>query len=563
MRIQDKQIRAFNEQLKTEAQPRITDANVLQILAGVADANNITSTKALDKLTAPGITRQEQFDLAKAGLSKKERSDIIELLDKSGYDMDPGARNFLEALLDRAPLENATGDPLSITADVLSGIKGKVDAGSTIEAINLSTAPSGRLHLEDTVEIGKADASGKFAGNLPDIKEGDIIRLRERKVDGSVGDWVTIRAAGVDKRNAEINLERFDVLADASGNVEFKHNTGRPLSEPGAQMRLVNKRTGEAKDFTFDDKGSLATFKIPGKPGDEFSVAVSDGKNNTAFTELAGVLKVPGSSSGGGIDLPDPKPLNSDDGRYALERYTGPLFIDGPDPGDVRQGAIGNCYFPAAMAAIAHTDADAIKNMIKENGDGTYTVTFFDNLYRNPPTKKEVTIDGDLYSRSWGGPIYGSSLGGSTTKDKMELWYPLIEKAYAQWKGSYESIGNGGISGDVMAAVLGKDDRYTSLGWASPDDVFKKIKEAETNKWPATAGTHGKDRADIYTNTGVYANHAYSVLGAVEENGVKYVKLRNPWGQSEPGYDGKNDGFFKLELDKFMKLYSSIAIVPA
>jgi hypothetical protein len=218
--------------------------------------------------------------------------------------MDAGARNFMEALLGRAPLEIGTNDPLSITADITSGIKGTVDAGSTIEAINLSTAPSGRLHLEDTVEIGKADAAGKFTGNLPDIKEGDIIRLRERKADGTVGDWVTIRAAGVDKRNAEINLERFDVLGGTDGTVEFKHNTGRPLSEPGAQMRLVNKRTGESKDFTFDDKGSLAAFKLSGKPGDEFSVAITDGKNNTNFAEFAGVLKVPGTSSGGGVDLP-------------------------------------------------------------------------------------------------------------------------------------------------------------------------------------------------------------------------------------------------------------------
>lgn len=563
MRIQDKQIRAFHEQLQAQSQPRITDANVLMILAGVSDAQNMTSTKALEKLTAPGITRQEQFDLAKAGLSKKETSDIVELLDKSGYDMDPGARNFLEALVGRKPLENGTGDPLSISADVLNGIRGKVDADSTIEAINLSTAPSGRLHLTDTVEIGKADASGKFAGTLPDIKEGDIIRLRERKADGTTGDWITIRAQGTDTRNAEINLERFDVVGGTDGQVEFKHNTGRPLSEPGALMRLTNKRTGESKDFTLDDNGSIAAFKLPAKPGDEFSVAVSDGKNNTSFSSIAGTLKVPGASTGGGVDLPDPKPLNSDDGRYALERYTGPLFIDGPNPADVRQGAIGDCYFPAAMAAVAATDPEAIEKAIKQNADGTYTVTFYDNLWRSPATKKEVTIDGDLYSRSWGGPIYGSSLGGSTAKDKMELWFPLIEKAYAQWKGSYESIGNGGISGDVMAAILGKEDRYTSLSWSNPDEVFKKLQEAEKNKWPATAGTHGKDRADLYTNTGVYANHAYSVLGAVEENGVKYVKLRNPWGQSEAGYDGKNDGFFKLELDKFMKLYSSIAIVPA
>jgi hypothetical protein len=58
----------------------------------------------------------------------------------------------------------------------------------------------------------------------------------------------------------------------------------------------------------------------------------------------------------------------------------------------------------------------------------------------------------------------------------------------------------------------------------------------------------------------VYAWHVYTVLGAVEEGGAKYVQLRNPWGSSEPGADGKNDGIFKMKLEDFTKLYQGVDI---
>jgi hypothetical protein len=45
-----------------------------------------------------------------------------------------------------------------------------------------------------------------------------------------------------------------------------------------------------------------------------------------------------------------------------------------------------------------------------------------------------------------------------------------------------------------------------------------------------------------------------------QENGVKYVHLRNPWGESEPAGNGLDDGVFKLPLDQFMSLFSGISI---
>jgi hypothetical protein len=71
-----------------------------------------------------------------------------------------------------------------------------------------------------------------------------------------------------------------------------------------------------------------------------------------------------GKYSIGGVDLPDPKmhkdEMNADGTpKFKLERFTGPLFLNEPTPGDVRQGAIGNCYFPAALASVAAQNPQA------------------------------------------------------------------------------------------------------------------------------------------------------------------------------------------------------------
>ena len=66
----------------------------------------------------------------------------------------------------------------------------------------------------------------------------------------------------------------------------------------------------------------------------------------------------------------------------------GPLFGDNPDPAldvpssaDMRQGALGDCYFVAALGALADSSPSAIENMFidngVENGVQTWTVRFY------------------------------------------------------------------------------------------------------------------------------------------------------------------------------------------
>jgi hypothetical protein len=62
---------------------------------------------------------------------------------------------------------------------------------------------------------------------------------------------------------------------------------------------------------------------------------------------------------------------------YAYQSFAGSLFVNGPAYDDSNQGYLGDCYFIAAMDAIADSLPAAIQNMFVENGDNTWTVRFY------------------------------------------------------------------------------------------------------------------------------------------------------------------------------------------
>jgi hypothetical protein len=463
---------------------------------------------------------------------------IASLLDGGQVKVDDAAKKMLDTVIDRV-MVSADGK-LKITGDQ-SGEKLHVEGipGATVEAINLSTIPTKRLTANETFVLGTIGGDGKLSSDMA-MRAGDQVKVRLKLADGTMTDWVQFRAAGLgaDTRNAEVALFRIGLSDGGNGKVSVTNiNGSRMISEPGAVLRFVNARTNESADVTINRNGSFdAGVTLPGQPGDSFSVRVTDGVNDTTFAHEIGKVKVAqrgGSSQVHDFDLPDPG-LHKDEldeagkPKFNLERFRGPLFdADGAKATDVTQGQIGDCYLPASVAAIAHHVPGHFENMIKQKievdpNTGTekiwFEVTFQERTWENGEYKfKPVvqSVDADLFVRSWGGPLYGADDGPRGIED-MELWWPILEKAYADWKGDYNTIGDGGHMSNVFRDMLGVETGSMSIsGWSSstPEEIWNKIVESVDAKRPVGAGTHGHDQDAIYANTGVYSNHAYSILG--------------------------------------------------
>lgn len=254
-------------------------------------------------------------------------------------------------------------------------------------------------------------------------------------------------------------------------------------------------------------------------------------------------------------DLTDPALLKKDrtNVTWTPVAADASLYVDTISADDVAQGYIGDCYLASGISSLAAANPDIIKNAITDNKDGTYTVRFFDGVGEGGrPKPVMITVDDDV-------AMGGRGAQYASARDSKELWPGLLEKAYAKWKGGFEKVGNGGSASDLFQALSGKTATWSDVRDVKPEVLFKRIQTATAGHRPVAAGTFAEDSPKAnYTNTGVHGDHFYTVLGATEENGAKFVELRNPWGFSEPSGDGKDDGIFKLPLGDFMKLYENI-----
>jgi hypothetical protein len=221
------------------------------------------------------------------------------------------------------------------------------------------------------------------------------------------------------------------------------------------------------------------------------------------------------------------RPTTPSDATY--KQVNGNLFVNGASDTDIRQGMAGDCYFLAALQALATKNNTTIQQMFKDNRDSTWTITFYMSTPKGSYVKEFVTVDSYLPVNT-NGYSYYASFGDHYKSSNNELWVSLAEKGYAQWSAtghgaishivrynSYHNIDHGGWSNDVFKAVSGKD---SSLSFVVDELVIQKA--LSENK----AVTIFKY---VYSNrTGP---HAYFLKSYSSETG-KYI-LINPWGHSD------------------------------
>jgi LysM repeat protein len=240
------------------------------------------------------------------------------------------------------------------------------------------------------------------------------------------------------------------------------------------------------------------------------------------------------------VDLPDPTLLPNEARLLgdlpggAFREYVRPFGVVVNENG-VAQGQVGDCYMMASLASIARVDPDRIRDAVRDNLDGTYTVRFYERNEMGMNQEVFVDVDGQLPRYANGGNMYAG------TADDAQQWAPIIEKAYARRYGSYQNLNASDLSTfqpglsttHVLQSLTGYSYRESDMDRLSDDIVWNRLQNDIRDKLPLVVAT-STDLTRI-AGTNLVDNHAYSVLGTSVVNGQRMVEVRNPWGSTGPG----------------------------
>jgi hypothetical protein len=212
----------------------------------------------------------------------------------------------------------------------------------------------------------------------------------------------------------------------------------------------------------------------------------------------------------------------------AYRQFSGQLFVSGATYTDIHQGNLGDCYFMSSLGEVALKNQAAITNMFIVNGDGTYTVRFFNNGVAN-----YVTVDSYLPTNTGGSLIYANR-GAYYANASNELWTALAEKAYVQmneagWtRGSLSGTGQNSysaIEGGYIYAALGHISGQSTTAFTYPTGASSFTTFVTAYNQGKMIGFASKSTP---ASTQVVGNHAYAVVGYNATN--QTVTLFNPWG---------------------------------
>jgi len=214
------------------------------------------------------------------------------------------------------------------------------------------------------------------------------------------------------------------------------------------------------------------------------------------------------------------------------------LFKDGIHEHDMSQGVIGDCYFVSAVSTLAGKMPGYIEGLFAPPGDGAYsTAGVYGVRLKIGQEWRGVVIDDTLPADEYKRLKFGKCV------DKDEMWFPLLEKAYAKAHGGWAKIGSGGVTTHVwkdLGVVRSTAHMYFGTGTADPKYVTGEMWSSILD-WNESGhllcchmpSVESSKAQEIRERAGLVCFHAYSLFDAQEVDGLKLVRIRNPWGGTE------------------------------
>ncbi len=387
--------------------------------------------------------------------------------------------------------------------------------------------------------------SGKFSATRSASDYGSL------RINGGAGNDSIVISGSVNTPAIVYSASGNDTIVGGAGNDTLYGGTGIDSIRGGAGDDTIVTIGGYVSDRVAGNEG-FDSFWVDSAPSElilDASAAEKAGGNihrvgsffNYRYYDGNGAAKtavVSREISSQNLVDPDANGL-----QYASFRDK-PLFATaGPTSDDVSQGNVGDCYYLAALASVADTDPNTIRQSVVDLGDGTYAVQF--NRWG---TTSFVRVDGDL-------PVWsGSNLVYADMGHDNSIWVAVMEKAWTLFRsnqGSYDSISSGWMSEAYSALDLSNSSLYSVSSAQTLVNWVKQQLEAGRAVTFATSDRVGQ--------AALVGNHAYSVEGVdTDDEGNVSFRLRNPWGIDGAGHDGANDGIVTISAAQAFAAFSGV-----
>jgi len=226
---------------------------------------------------------------------------------------------------------------------------------------------------------------------------------------------------------------------------------------------------------------------------------------------------------------------------------------------DIQQGALGNCYFLAALAAIAKQQPDILENMFVERE--LWPQNIFKTKWFINGKESILTVDNMIPANEYGTFFTHQSPNG-------EFWTVILAKTWAKIYGNFKAV-EGGITATAIRAITGSASVSFMMSDQTGDNgdkLWGQLVTGTEQGFAMGAGTGGGGNPTFY---GLASGHAYGILGAADVGTYgKVVKMYNPWGSdnykgevpNNEEINGQNKGKFTMKFTEFMDAYSSASI---
>ena len=260
-----------------------------------------------------------------------------------------------------------------------------------------------------------------------------------------------------------------------------------------------------------------------------------------------------------------------------VEEEYDPNFLKDIDPDMIGQGILGDCYFVAALIYLAHYP-DLVKAMFHPKSDLSLGVVmvYFHVLGEKMPVIIDTQLPFDADS-----PIFSHP----RVANHNPAWFALIEKAFAKASGGYFVIeaGQSHVAVNYLMGwygdMIGDIQKQVKLG-----DLFESLMSMKNQNAMLGSSVSMSRFApdcspeDVKEDLGLITGHAYQILEVKTAGGLKFMKLRNPWGRYEwkgdysdksdkwtptlkkqLEYENSDDGSFWMLYDDFIKYFSELS----